>query len=113
MKSALSTQKRHTFFLRTKLRLPRLAGPPGPPGPLGRPPGPPPGPDGRPPPNDDPPLCPPPCDCCPPCSSAIRYLLIKLLGLNRPIRFSGRSSRQASAVASRFRPKAERAPARC
>src|SRR5277367_313883 len=87
MKSALSTQKRHTFFLRTKLRLPRLAGPPGPPGPLGRPPGPPPGPDGRPPPNDDPPLCPPPCDCCPPCSSAIRYLLIKLLGLNRPIDF--------------------------
>src|SRR5271154_2091018 len=74
MKSALSTQKRQTFFLRTKLRLPRLAGPPGP---LGRPPGPPgpppPGPDGRPPPNEDPP-CPPPCDCCPPCSSAIRYL---------------------------------------
>src|SRR5271169_725609 len=75
MKSALSTQKRHTFFLRTKLRFPRFAGPPGP---LGRPPGPPgpppPGPDGRPPPNEDPPPCPPPCDCCPPCSSAIRYL---------------------------------------
>src|ERR1700722_593824 len=75
MKSALSTQNRQTFFLRTKLRLPRFAGPP--PGPLGRPPGPPgpppPGPDGRPPPNEDPP-CPPPCDCCPPCSSAIRYL---------------------------------------
>src|ERR1700678_272981 len=79
MKSALSTQNRQTFFLRTKLRLPRLAGPPGP---LGRPPGPPgpppPGPEGLPPPNDDPPPCPPPCDCCPPCSSAIRYLPNKI-----------------------------------
>src|SRR5580700_8621445 len=47
MKSALSTQKRQTFFLRTKLRLPRF-GPPGPP------PGRPPPPCGRGPP------CPPP-----------------------------------------------------
>src|SRR5271154_4997864 len=98
MKSALSTQKRQTFFLRTKLRLPRLAGPPGP---LGRPPGPPgpppPGPDGRPPPNEDPPPCPPPCDCCPPCSSAIRYLPQKIaqadhLNLSRRPNRRGHSS---------------------
>src|SRR5580700_11699274 len=61
MKSALSTQKRQTFFLRTKLRLPRFAGPPG------RPPGPPPGPAEREPP-------PPPYDCCCAFSSAIRFL---------------------------------------
>src|ERR1700689_937605 len=98
MKSALSTQKRHTFFLRTKLRLPRLAGPPGPPGPLGRPPGPPPGPDGRPPPNDDP----PPCDCCPACSSAIRYLPNQILGLNRPMISCVQA---ATASASMIKPK--------
>src|SRR5271156_3314811 len=110
MKSALSTQKRHTFFLRTKLRLPRLAGPPGPPGPLGRPPGPPPGPDGRPPPNDDP----PPCDCCPPCSSAIRYLPNKIARAESPNRFLFvQASHDAAAIASKLRPKAERGPARC
>src|ERR1700691_987774 len=62
MKSALSTQNRQTFFLRTKLRLPRFAGPPG------RPPGPPPGPEEREPPP------PPPYDCCCVFSSAIRFL---------------------------------------
>src|ERR1700735_4961091 len=65
MKSALSTQNRQTFFLRTKFRLPRFAGPPG------RPPGPPPGPEDRgpPPPPDDPYDC-----CCDAFSSAIRFL---------------------------------------
>src|SRR5271170_7848781 len=98
MKSALSTQKRQTFFFRTKLRFPRFAGPPGP---LGRPPGPPPpgpppGPEGRPPPNEDPP-CPPPCDCCPPCSSAIRYLPNKIARAQSPESF--RSSLAHSATA--------------
>src|SRR5579864_8686548 len=74
MKSTRSTQKRQTFFLRTKLRLPRLAGPPGrPPPPCGRgPDGPPPGPDGG-------------GACCGTCPSDIRFLLMIATELLCPI----------------------------